>query len=556
MKYTIDGFIVHVVNKATLPLSPECCTPEITQYPNVYHDGKGCRWGENDNSMLCQNLLLQVTTEGVVLNNGEPLAQECCTKTIVGGPVVWDTSLGSKTGRCIIPTKACENIQLAITIDGVVIDSSTGQSVPESCCTSEVVGNNVDWVLDGSVKAGQCKIRLDGGDTKGDTILGNIGETEATVRTTEPKEEYNLFDDTTPNKTTAPPNGDLPPQETDPLDSYYCWWCPPSEHLATVCSPEEFISTLQMSEEEFIIKAQGYGYKGLTYDGAVTFMTQVMSGFFKNNTCILMVPSTGEVLSNPQCCANRGGTWDARLRLCVVTQNLPCDPLSIQESYNNTNIVIDVSDKAPKVLDQNCCLNNGYYWGNLITVNNSDGSQTVLQDVATQQALFELGAKQGSNYCSFCPLDLFIGKDGSITDKDGNELNQKCCETYGYSYTEGVGCKSCPTNGMTNADTKEITDINGNPLSEVCCDAIGEYYGPGLMAGLKRDGCFACPQTYILNNELINGIAYTTVTDTSGKKLENHCCTYYGDRTGEKVAYSDTVGCYINNQLEEILQVK
>jgi len=548
MTFQIDGTILSNGE----PISPECCTDEVTQYKGVYHDGRNCRWGTNEEQIKsCENLLLSITLDGTVLNNGEPLAQDCCTKTIVGNDVIWD-------GRnCIMTSQLCSKYSLAITQDGTVIDSNTGNSIPEQCCTRDVVGNDVNWVLDGTLKSGSCKVS---GKEETNTTT-TLTDTQTTLRGTAPAEEYNLFNELGPDDTQSP-DGELPQTSDNLTDSYYCWWCPPSEHLTTACSPEEFISSLSMSEEEFIIKAQGYGFKGTTYEQAVTFMTQVMSGFFTKGQCILMVPSTGEVLSNSACCTARGGTWDDENRLCVIVQESACDPINIQESYNNTNIVIDVSDKAPKVLNQNCCLDNGYYWGNIITVTNPDGSQLVLSDVAIQQALQELGAKQGSDYCSLCPLDLYIGKDGYIRDVNGEDLNQKCCETYGYTYTEGVGCRKCDTSKLIiRDDTREVLYSNGQPLDMDCCLSVGHYWEQGFLAGTKSFACYSCPQTVTINNEIVGGINYDVIRDTFGNSLSNSCCAYYGDKAGELVAWNETVGCYRNilqenNELENFTSLR
>jgi hypothetical protein len=491
MTFQLDGTIL----SNGQPLSPECCTDEITQYRGVYHDGRNCRWGTGDEGQITQ----------------------------------------------------CDRLQLAITTNGVVIDSATGQSIPQECCTKTVVGNEVVW--DGR----QCLAQSPNPDSPTDTQITE----QVTLRLAAPseQEEYNVFDTVKPDGTPQTPDGTLPEQQTNPAESYYCWWCPPSDQLSTVCSPEEFITTLNLTEEEFIIKAQGYGFKGTTYDQAITFMTQIMSNFFSKGRCILMVTSTGEVLKNSKCCTNRGGTWDAENKLCIEIQQVECDPLSIRESYNNTTIVVDVSGKIPVVLNQSCCESFGYTWSSTnITVTETDGTVTTFNDLATQQTLQELGHK--GNFCSICPTELFITKDQLVTDVSGESLNQKCCEIYGYNYVEGVGCKKCnPANIIVTADNKEILNTDGSVVSESCCEAYNGYWDTGNLAGTKTFSCWYCPQTFILADEVINGVGYLTIKDGSGNKLSNICCTYYGDKTGQNVSWNDTVGCYRSQQEQQLQEL-
>jgi hypothetical protein len=217
--------------------------------------------------------------------------------------------------------------------------------------------------------------------------------------------------------------------------------------------------------------------------------------------------------------------------------------MNILEAYNNTSIVVDTSGKQPTVLNQSCCESLGYYWTNTTITVTEGGVTTTLDDLHTQQVLNSLNYTNDS-FCSICPTRLNITDDLTVTNLKGETLNQKCCENYGYNFVDGL-CKKCnPNNIIVTPDTKEILNNDGSLVGEACCEAYGGYWDGGNMAGTKNISCWYCPQTYTLIDEVVNGVGYTIIRDTSGNDLSQTCCNYYSDKTGISTGWDVNVGCY------------
>lgn len=426
-------------------------------------------------------------------------------------------------------TQGCpEPGQTTVNTDGYINEITS----PE-CCTSEITQVK-DFYWDGV----GCKL--------GKLPAGSGTPTTESVTTLDSKD---IFRTPFPPQTQGEPDGSIPGTNTN---SYYCWWCPPTEHLATVCSPEEFLVNLNLDDTGILNKARANGYIGNDIGQATQFLLTLLSTYFKGSNCIIMVPSSSDVLTNTGCCNARGGTWSEVDKLCTVTQSTTCNPLFVQESYNNTSIVVTTVGKTPSVLDQSCCQSLGYYYGGSkgLSITALDGTVTTIPfSQQTIDTLLTLGSV--TQFCSICPFEIkattINGKD-IFTDLNDNPIDQKCCELYGYTYLDGYGCLVCKTdNIVVSSGTYEVTyNIGGvtEPLTQSCCESLGYYYD---VSSKVKIGCFLCPQNYTLTNTTIGGSSYTIVTDTSGRQLTNTCCTDYANKTNNTTAWNTTVGCYLSS---------
>ena len=76
-----------------------------------------------------------ITTSGVILLDGNPVPQSCCTFGVVGAKVHWINK------QCVLDSKPkCDTNNLQITTSGIVIGVNT-----QECCTKDVVGQEVIW---------------------------------------------------------------------------------------------------------------------------------------------------------------------------------------------------------------------------------------------------------------------------------------------------------------------------------------------------------------------------------------------------------------------------
>ena len=88
------------------PLAPSTLEPETTFNPGGFTPDSGTNEGLTPDDGPeepidpCQGLVLQITIDGIVQDgNGNPIPESCCTSKVVGGTVYWDNAT-SKTGVC------------------------------------------------------------------------------------------------------------------------------------------------------------------------------------------------------------------------------------------------------------------------------------------------------------------------------------------------------------------------------------------------------------------------------------------------------------------------
>tara|TARA_R110001599_G_scaffold23120_8_gene85146 strand:+ start:19524 stop:23627 length:4104 start_codon:yes stop_codon:yes gene_type:complete len=89
---------------------------------------------------------------GNAIIDGNPVPQGCCTESLVGVPVNWNTN--TNTCEVMTPPSPCDNSNINITPLGVVQGITTAE-----CCNEQVVGATVNWNGTNCVlEASQCVI--------------------------------------------------------------------------------------------------------------------------------------------------------------------------------------------------------------------------------------------------------------------------------------------------------------------------------------------------------------------------------------------------------------
>jgi hypothetical protein len=224
------------------------------------------------------------------------------------------------------------------------------------------------------------------------------------------------------------------------------------------------------------------------------------------------------------------------------------------------NSELTVSENNFNMLTQSCCKSLGYHYGSTDrSIFNLNGTITYIPiDQESSDLLKELNTTQG---CFICPTDyketVLIGLDGNtiitVTDTQGNEISESCCNNLGYSYTTLSNysntplCLKCTTTPVVSLRSNEVLNSNGTPLSEECCLQNGYYYYSGSET---KTGCYICPPlvegNYLINVTTINTQTYTVITDSNNETLSPKCCGYYAKQSNNTdVVYANGVGCII-----------
>jgi hypothetical protein len=465
------------------------------------------------NTPVCPNVNeMMISTEGVILDSNTNLTipQECCKSELLGFNVFWD-------GRKCINfdlNKACPSNTI-ISVDGVVLDPVKNQTVPEECCTLDVLGFNATW------NGTNCVIRT-GLDTSG---LGlDMGEKSYTMAEL------------------------LQGNERTPTDQeYLCYWCPPNEYIQTICNVDEYLATL--TTEQVISLAQSLGLTNNDYNTSVTFLSNLYTPFFNTYGCLIL-DNKDDIIKDKACCELRGGvlTNVNGTNYCIKL-NTDCAGSQVSPG---THVWVTPNNT---LVSQSCCNQNGQYWvspispdDNNITLITQNGTTTFLDIPGFTYA-------QSSSYCSACPNNLInsVTSTGTfITDSNNNSLTQQCCIDYGFSWDQNTSkCTACPTvvNYGTPLDDNVITNLNGDNLSQQCCTQVGGYYNDTNGQGAK---CYICPPFNLFNNvtgvpepntnyQIINGeVLYL------GNTLTQQCCINYNTEFGNVTWNGIERKCLVN----------
>jgi len=83
---------------------------------------------------------IRITTDGIILSNGNPISQECCSKEFLN----FEASYINK--QCIVVKTFCEISQnsLSITPEGIIL--SNGRPISEECCNRDVLNTEVTFI--------------------------------------------------------------------------------------------------------------------------------------------------------------------------------------------------------------------------------------------------------------------------------------------------------------------------------------------------------------------------------------------------------------------------
>jgi hypothetical protein len=354
-----------------------------------------------------------------------------------------------------------------------------------------------------------------------------------------------------------PNGGDIPAGNNE---GYYCWWCPPIDSMVVACNTEQYLNSLNLTDQTTISLAQTYGYNGNDLVQATNFLNNLYGTYFQTGRCIYMF--NGEPLKNKDCCSIRGGVWNPENKICekLPEQNI-CPAEQVVELYdvmgipNNLNETPSVDNFTP--LNEVCCEQLNYNYGpTIITLNNLDG--TVDNVSPTNLVTTLLTTTQGSSEssCFNCPREYQENtvtiNDNTInyyTDLEGGLITEDCCNKLGFNYQTVVNgenvsnlCIKCNNNDII-INGNYVFNTNGQALDKYCCEFSDFYY--------LNQKCYQCPLliegNYLLVNTVVLGVNYTTIVKYDGTKLSNTCCNYYKQQTGNSsINYNNDIGCYFS----------
>jgi hypothetical protein len=466
---------------------------------------------------------LMISVDGLVLdtNTNQTVSQQCCTKAYLGFNVTWD-------GRnCVIP-QTCPNPEsVSISFDNVVLDSNTNETVSQQCCTKAYLGFNVTW-------DGRNCLYVTSTNTGTPIEIGT--ENVSTLRTYSTNDLFNSY------------TGGIVIQS-----NYTCYWCPPENYLQTICSVDDYLSTL--TQTQIIQLAVSLGASPNIGSEATYFISNIYEPFFNNYGCLIL-DNQDNVIKDKGCCELRGGTLTNinGVNYCLKPNPNPCAGSQV---YPKTHVWVKPDNT---LLPESCCNQNGQYWVSPVDSNNNN--ITLVSQNGTTTFLDLPGSTfAGSNsYCSSCPNNLIEVVENSsiiIKDSNNNDLLQECCVDYGFNWDLNLQkCTKCPTvvNYGTELNEYQIVNVNGLDLSQQCCEQIGGWFGNAFGEG---DKCYSCPGVMIYDSvtgeSTINN-GYQLIGTTSpievtyeGNSLSQQCCTLYHNQFGEAVWDSETNKCLIYN---------
>jgi len=443
--------------------------------------------------------MISINNEVLDSNTGLSVSQTCCSKDILGFDVAWDGK------NCVIPQTCPDPVNLQITIGGIVLDSSTNQSVTQQCCTKSALGFDVVW---------------NGKECEQVTIVKTDAAIAFGIRNVTVARQYsadNLFKSAI---------GVAEPVTPVTPTNYACYWCPPESYTQTICSVDDYLAT--STDTQIISFAIKLGApSNVTLNDAIIFISNIYKPFFETYGCIIL-DNQDKIIKDNACCTLRGGilTNIEGVNYCIKSSPNPCVGSQISPS---THVWVTPNNT---LLPESCCNQNGQYWvsplngeGNNISLTTQNGVTTFLDIPGSTFA-------GQTSYCSACPKNL-VEVNNIIQDNNNNDLSQQCCLDYGFNWDSISKCTKCPTvvNYGTPSNNTLITNLNGSDLSQQCCDLVSGWYG-NIGDGNK---CYSCPGITIPDGTgtLIPNPNYTLSVQSNdidyeilynGGSLTKECC--------------------------------
>lgn len=338
--------------------------------------------------------------------------------------------------------------------------------------------------------------------------------------------------------------------------TYTCYWCPPEKYVQKICSVDEYLKIL--SETQVIQLAISLGAKPDTnYQTAFKILYDYFyrTDYFSKYGCILFDYKNQPII-DPACCKIRGGEIINvnGTQNCFIKDATPCLESDLESVYLWFTI-----ENQP--VSQECCVLENQYWnlinGQPIITLNINGNITTFIDTYAKKVVEKFGITNG--YCSYCSNNLIgVEESGVIVIKDNiqNNLSQRCCEGYGFSWdVNNNRCTKCTTTfNYSQPMIKEgssytiIRDLNGNDLDEYCCSFAEGWYGD-VGYGNK---CYTCPGitipdstgTFNPNPEYTlvlqsNSVDYEILYN--GSSIKEECCRLWSELdNGGAVTWNST----------------
>jgi hypothetical protein len=445
--------------------------------------------------------------DGIVyFKNGEntPLnIQECCN-------TYWLPN-SSDTNKC--PSSQ----SVLISNDCIVKQMGDTVSIDEDCCKTQILGFEVFW--DGrSCIAKNCFSTTN--EVKRTSVTSNVNSGD-------------LYTDIKTGSNTDTPDTPLP------IVDYICYWCPPNEFVKEICSSEEYFSNFNDDELREISINLGWSVNsGVNF---IVFLNNIFSSFFENYGC-LITDNNNKLIKGKKCCELKGGSWifneSSNSYFCVKSTD-DCSNYTI----NNEHVVIDSNGN---VLNEDCCDILGLnYTNGTIVVYNIDG--TVNEQIIDTVGSSYVNSLGLNNYCSSCPKDIVFDGDFVKTYPSLVDLSQQCCTDYGFTYDTVINkCKRCSGTynfiPLDNNGTTVVTNLDGSELSEFCCESTGAWYG--ILTGTVSERCYTCPDVYNPGYSTIDTVFGFEVLYNNNSLTQN-CCQYYNNVVGNTFWNSDLNKCFL-----------
>jgi hypothetical protein len=466
---------------------------------------------------FCEPCALELIygNDGIVYVKGNPNTplddQKCCQN-------YWLPNGSSN------PTVVCPKpTELAITSPSnplgpcIIIESSTGKPVTQSCCNKNTLGFDVAWDGKNCVDP-RCSGGIGGGGI--DVGVGSSTQRGFTFSGAD------LF-------AGQPAPGGVSP--------FICYWCPPDSSIQIVCTVGDYLALLTQTEIEQL--ALSYGWDNTTVDSDPSaFLITILTPFFTTYGC-LYLDNIHKPISSSACCTLKGGTWtliDGKY-YCVSPASNPC-----ANTVSNANhVYVNISDNS--LVLQPCCTTLGYTW--------TDGSISMVGEPNFNDTLglSYANSLNEKNYCTACPTQLVTVNDCdnfgvcTLIIKDNltnTNLSQQCCTDYGFTYEVTTGrCLKCPTTVNYEATHPyTITQLDGSSLSQTCCENINagaSFTFPGWYGNAFGDGnkCYQCPGINIFDDlgVMTPNTNYTVMSGEvlyGGSSLSQTCCDNYNVSVG------------------------
>lgn len=595
----LDGIVNGIENK-------ECCTETVVGNPVTWIDGKNAciltsyipistdtdlgtgtnlvttptfftntdLFSSNNTTQSTSPYILDMPNTTIV-----PTQQVDCTGAILGLPTVINNNI-CNGNNCI----DCSYGSLTVNQGNIVtINYELFGGATSSCCSYQSILyiNNIPYTLNATAYQSQTNtITLNPGNytiklclknytcgsgnasvsfqsTPTNTTIGNNGIVLPNIDLSDLLDGFPQTGPTESNGSTdvvSTTGGEIPVGNNE---GYYCWWCPPVDSMVLACNTEQYLSTLNLTDETTITLAQTYGYNGNDLTQAQNFLNNLYGTYFQTGKCLYMF--NGEPLKNEKCCKIRGGVWNNEIKICEVLPVVDeCSAELVSTLYSIVGKPEDITQPVSSTnfipLDENCCDKLNYYYGSKnISLLNVNG-EIVFISVNELANNFLTPTSSPRVSCFTCPREykeITTNINGSdiihITTLDSNLISENCCQELGFNYqnvlsngqTIGI-CTQCDNSNLI-INGNAVFKSNGELLDETCCKAGGFY---SLNAK-----CYQCPLlidgNYLLVNTSVLGTQYTTITNSNGSKLSLTCCNYYKQQIGNSnINYNNNIGCY------------